>query len=117
MLRSLRIRLARLVINSAVVTGTAWSPALPPVGAQERDVLAEEGRKLFVQQGCYGCHTIGTTGGRKGPDLSHVGTKYSVSALAARLEDPSPTAHMPPIFNTLSDFEVHALAVYLRTLR
>jgi mono/diheme cytochrome c family protein len=117
MLRSLRVRLASLVFNSAVVMGTALSPALTPVVAQDRDVLAEEGRKLFVQQGCYGCHTIGSTGGQKGPDLSHVGSRYSESALAARLEDPSPTAHMPPIFNTLSDFKVHALAVYLRTLR
>jgi cytochrome c553 len=117
MLRSLWIRFASLVINSAVVTVTAGSPALTPVVAQERNVLAEEGRKLFVQQGCYGCHTIGSTGGQKGPDLSHVGSKYSESALAARLEDPSPTAHMPPIFNTLSDFEVRALAGYLGTLR
>src|SRR5437667_11831400 len=95
MLRSLRIRLARLVINSAVVTGTAWSPALPPVGAQERDVLAEEGRKLFVQQGCYGCHTIGTS------RAARADTEYFVPTC----DRSGP--FRPPIFNTLSDFEVH----------
>ncbi len=117
MLRSLRMGLKSLVFGPAVVMGTAWWPALTPVGAQDRDVLAEQGRKIFVEQGCYGCHMIGSIGNRKGPDLSHVGSKYSESSLAARLEDPSPTAHMPPIYNSLSDFKVRALAAYLRTLR
>lgn len=77
-----------------------------------------EGRRVFQDQGCYGCHTVGGTGTPIGPDLSHIGAKHNRSYLIGWLRDPSsqkPTAHMPKL--TLTDAEVQALAAYLGSLR
>jgi cytochrome c oxidase subunit II len=118
MSRRLAIGLVSLVLGSAVVVGTVWSPALTPARAQARDPLAEQGQRIFMDQGCYGCHMVGLVGTPIGPDLSHVGVKRSESYLAAWLVDPSaqkPTAHMPRI--SLTAFEVRALVAYLSALR
>lgn len=77
-----------------------------------------EGRRVFQDQGCYGCHTVGKTGTPIGPDLSHIGAKHSRAYFIGWLRDPSsqkPTAHMPKL--TLTDAEVETLAAYLSPLR
>jgi mono/diheme cytochrome c family protein len=89
----------------------------PPGVAAEENTLAQ-GKKLFTQQGCYGCHMIEKYGTPIATDLSHVGAKYDRAYLTLWLRDPSaqkPTAHMPKI--TLTDAEVQALATYLASLR
>jgi cytochrome c oxidase subunit 2 len=71
-----------------------------------------------MNNGCYGCHTVGPMGTPIGPDLSHVGTKYSLAYLKRWLRDPAeqrPSAHMPAL--ELSDVQVAALAAYLSSLR
>ena len=118
MSRGLLIGLALLVFGSTVVAEAAWSLAPRRAIAQERDPLAEQGQRIFVDQGCYGCHTVGLAGTPIGPDLSHVGAKYSGSYLAGWLRDPSaqkPTAHMPRI--SLTGFEVRALVTYVKMLK
>ena len=85
---------------------------------QEPSAPVEEGRRVFQDQGCYGCHTVGATGTPIGPDLSHIGAKRNRSYLVGWLRDPSshkPTARMPKL--TLTDAEVQALASYLSSLR
>ena len=92
-------------------------PAMP-ILAQEHSTLLERGKQLFVDQGCYGCHTVGNMGTPIGPDLSHVGAPYPASYLINWLRDPSaqkPTAHMPKI--ELTEDETRALAAYLSSLR
>jgi len=89
----------------------------PPGLAAQENTLAE-GKKLFTQQGCYGCHMIEKYGTPIATDLSHVGSKYDRAYLTRWLKDPSaqkPTAHMPKI--ALTDAEVQALATYLASLR
>jgi len=39
--------------------------------ARETSAPVAEGRRVFQDQGCYGCHTVGATGTAIGPDLSH----------------------------------------------
>ena len=76
-----------------------------------------EGARVFADQGCYGCHTVGKTGTPIGPDLSHIGAKYSEKSLQIWLTDPQqqkPTAHMPKI--DLTEAEVRTLAAYLASL-
>ena len=78
----------------------------------------EAGRKSFMDSGCYGCHIVGKMGTPIGPDLSHVGSKYSTNYLQRWLRDPSeqrPNAHMPAF--ELTEAQVRALAAYLSSLR
>ena len=108
----------RGVIVQAIVVSTSLWLALAPAAAQDREALAALGKRTFTSQGCYGCHLVGKFGTPIGPDLSHVGGKYSVSYLAGWLRDPAsvrPTAHMPKL--ELSVEEVQALAAYLSSLK
>jgi mono/diheme cytochrome c family protein len=76
--------------------------------------LVEAGRRAFMNQGCYGCHTVGKVGTPIAPDLSRVGAKYRPEYLARWLRDPAylrPSAHMPPL--ELSEEEIRVLAAFL----
>jgi len=89
------------------------------VAAQERAATLEHerGRRLFVDQGCHGCHTINALGTPIGPDLSHVGARYSESYLRRWLRDPQaqrPSAHMPQL--ELTEPQIAALATFLSSL-
>jgi cytochrome c oxidase subunit 2 len=78
----------------------------------------EQGERYFMNNGCYGCHTVGKMGTPIGPDLSKVGTKYSEAYIERWLKDPSaqrPNAHMPAL--ELSEPQVKSLAAFLSSLR
>jgi mono/diheme cytochrome c family protein len=80
--------------------------------------LVVDGKRIFNDQGCYGCHTMGASGTPVAPDLSTVGSKHTEAYLRAWLRDPKqqkPRAHMPKL--ELTDGEVRALAAYLSSLR
>jgi cytochrome c oxidase subunit 2 len=86
--------------------------------AQSREALVSEGRRLFADKGCYGCHTVGATGTPIAPDLRRAAARYGESTLARWLRDPAaqaPTRHMPNL--ALSEGEASALAAYLASLR
>ena len=71
-----------------------------------------------MSNGCYGCYAVERMKTPIGPDLSHVGAKYSLAYLQRWLRNPAeqrPSAHMPAL--ELSDAQVTALAAYLSTLR
>ena len=85
---------------------------------QDGSASVSQGKRLFTDQGCYGCHTLGKMGTAIAPDLSHVGTKYSQASLRSWLRDPQqqkPRAHMPKI--EMSETEAGALAAYLASLK
>jgi mono/diheme cytochrome c family protein len=99
------------------ILGLALILAATATRAQEPSPVAT-GKKVFVDQGCYGCHMVEKFGTPVGPDLSHVGAKYPKPYLEQWLRDPAsqkPTAHMPKL--QLSEVEVKALAAYLASLR
>ena len=78
----------------------------------------DAGKRYFMDSGCYGCHIVGKMGTPIGPDLSHVGTKYSRAYLERWLKDPAaqrPSAHMPKL--ELSEQQVKALADFMSSLR
>ena len=79
--------------------------------------MIARGRTLFTEKGCYGCHTVGSTGTPIAPDLRRAATRYPEATLARWLRDPSaqePTRHMPNL--ELSEAEAGALAAYLASL-
>jgi cytochrome c oxidase subunit 2 len=89
-----------------------------PAWAQDGAALVGQGKRLFTDQGCYGCHTVGKMGTAIASDLSRIGVKYPESYLMKWLRDPSaqkPTAHMPKL--PLTEPEVQALAAFLASLR
>jgi mono/diheme cytochrome c family protein len=109
--RSSRGPVAVLGVAPALVLGAF---ALIATGAGPQEDTAAEGKRLFTEHGCYGCHTLEKYGTPIAADLSHIGSKYSYGDLTRWLHDPSaqkPTAHMPKI--ALSDTEANALAAYL----
>jgi mono/diheme cytochrome c family protein len=86
--------------------------------AQDGGALVGQGRMIFRDQGCYGCHTAEKMGTPIATDLSRIGARYDEAYLARWLRDPSlqrPSAHMPKI--DLTQAEVRALAAYLGSLR
>jgi mono/diheme cytochrome c family protein len=86
------------------------------LAAQSPDAPAAQGRRLYSEHGCYGCHTVAGTGTPIAPDLSRAGHKYSEGEIARLLRDPAlhkPGAHMPKL--ALTEAEARALAAYLAT--
>ena len=88
------------------------------LAAQSRDALIAHGRQLFADNGCYGCHTVGTAGTPIGPDLRRTASRYPEADLARWLRDPAAqeqTRHMPNLH--LSEAEANALAAFIVSLR
>ena len=93
------------------------------------DPLGKQGEQLFRARGCALCHTIRGTlaGGQLGPDLTHVGSRTTVSAgtlpmssatLAAWIADPQhikPGNYMPKM--PLQSDELIAIVHYLEQLK
>lgn len=48
-----------------------------------------KGAKIFAANGCARCHTVGETGGFRGPDLSEIGSRRSLAQLASAVLDPN----------------------------
>ena len=104
------IRRAVLLISMALLASCAYE--------QDGKGPVAQGRAVFRDQGCYGCHTAERMGTPIGPDLSRIGAKRDETYLTRWLRDPSthrPSAHMPKI--ELSEGEVRALAAYLGSLK
>jgi cytochrome c oxidase subunit II len=92
--------------------------------------MEQEGQSLFLSSGCAACHTIrGTSAqGRIGPDLTHVGGRYSLAAGALPNDRAAfsrwitsnqhikPENLMPP-FGIFSDDELLAISTYLASLK
>lgn len=89
-----------------------------PVPAQDDAALVEQGSAAFRRVGCANCHMIRGVGTSLGPDLSHVGTKYTAAYLERWLRDPRemrPSGHMPAL--ELSDNDIRVLAGFLAVQR
>jgi cytochrome c oxidase subunit 2 len=98
----------------------------PPV--ESTDPLAQQGKALFTQSACVGCHTItGLSAGTIGPNLTHFGSRKSLAAnmmantpanLVKWIENPDhvkPGARMPNL--GMAGEQSKALAAYLLSLQ
>ncbi|HEX3999137.1 MAG TPA: PQQ-dependent sugar dehydrogenase [Pirellulales bacterium] len=83
---------------------------------------AERGRALFFSNSgvqCKNCHRIGDQGGKIGPELTHIGKKYSRAQLLAKLLEPSKTIlpeYIPYLART-SDGKSHVGILVAKTDR
>jgi cbb3-type cytochrome oxidase cytochrome c subunit len=106
------------MIRVLVSAGLAVLMAAQCAAAQQASASVEEGRRAFVRNGCYGCHTVGRTGTPVARDLTHVGAKYDAPYFVQWLRDPShvrPSTHMPAL--ELTDADIDALAAFLAAQR
>ena len=102
-----------LGIAALLVVAGMLSANAPLARAQDSGLI-DGGQRVFMKQGCYGCHTVGKMGTPIGPDLSHVGAKYRAEYLERWLRDPSdlrPSTHMPTL--ELSNDDIKAIAAFL----
>ena len=100
-----------------------------PAGPARDDPAARAGRELFASLACINCHTVrGTTAnGVFGPDLTHLMSRWTIGAGAARnthenlqawVNDPATLKHgalMPAM--KLSRRDLDTLTAYLVTLK
>jgi cytochrome c oxidase subunit 2 len=101
-----------------VVVAAAFALSATVAFGQDDAALVTQGKRLFTEQGCYGCHAVGKAGTPIANDLTRVGSKYPESYLRGWLREPQaqkPGAHMPKI--QMSETDARALAAYLASLK
>ncbi|MCL4704904.1 c-type cytochrome [bacterium] len=77
-----------------------------------------EGKQIFQEYACYGCHKIAGQGGDIGPDLDGTGSRFHPEYLAAFLRNPQAFISGSPMkVSELWDEEVQALVAYLMSLK
>jgi cytochrome c oxidase subunit 2 len=105
----------------------AWVRSQQSLAVEDAGVLA--GRRVFESNACMNCHSVAGTAanGRFGPDLTHLMTRVTIAAGAAKnthenlrlwIQDPSrikPGSLMPAM--QLNDADLDAVVSYMETLR
>jgi mono/diheme cytochrome c family protein len=89
----------------------ATALALPPIRAQQGG-NAENGKRLFVEEGCYECHGYVGQGGAAGPRIAPRPANAGIQYVRR------PTGVMPPYTTkVLSDKALADIRAYLGTIQ
>ena len=120
-----------VMIGTLWVTGahSPWSPnfdakplAADEVGTPEQlgrlgldPVKVADGARAFHDRGCLNCHLVDGFGGRRGPNLSHVGDRLSDSDMVIRISNGG--RNMPSYASTLKPDELDRLVMFLKSRR
>jgi ubiquinol-cytochrome c reductase cytochrome b subunit len=105
-----------------LATYTPWSPkmdawsgdAVPPAYLVHRTPLERQGANVFQEKQCRNCHSIGGTGGQRGPALDSVATRLTEDQLIRQVLLGG--GNMPAYGSTLTPPETTALVRFLDTL-
>ena len=84
-----------------------------PVLAQTRAVDAQNGKRLFLKNGCYECHGYGGQGGAAGARLAQ--TKLTLPAFTAYVRNPAPGGMPPYRPKIMTDQELADVFAYIKT--
>lgn len=85
---------------------------------QNNPTSVAEGKEIYQEYACYGCHKIAGNGGEMGPDLNEVGKRLRPEYLAAFLQNPQAFIPGTPMkISELWEEEVQALMAYLMSLK
>jgi ubiquinol-cytochrome c reductase cytochrome b subunit len=103
----------------------AWSGDPVPDDIVSRSTPAElQGAAVFQYKNCRNCHILGRTGGRRGPDLTTVGSRLSRNQLIDQISNGTPGGvglpgggNMPAYGKQLSPAEMTVLVDFLVSLR
>ncbi|MCI0693925.1 cytochrome c [candidate division KSB1 bacterium] len=77
-----------------------------------------EGKEIYQEYACYGCHKIAGNGGEMGPDLGEIGSRLQPEYLAAFLQNPQAFIPGTPMkISELWEEEVQVLVIFLMSLK
>src|SRR5437660_1333227 len=98
---------------------TAWSgEPVPERLVRNSTPLRLQGAALFQSKDCRNCHALDGTGGRRGPDLTTVGTRLTRGQLIDQISNGTPGGgNMPAYGKQISPAEMTALVEFLADLR
>ena len=93
----------------------AWSgDPVPDRYIQGTTALERQGALVFQVKQCRNCHSIGNTGGQRGPALDSVAVRLTRDQLIRQVIQGG--GNMPAYGNNLSPAETTALVAFLETL-
>jgi ubiquinol-cytochrome c reductase cytochrome b subunit len=98
---------------------TAWSgDPIPEHMIRGSTPLRLQGAALFQSKNCRNCHALEGVGGRRGPDLTAVGTRLTRGQLIDQVSNGTPGGgNMPAYGKQISPAEMTALVAFLENLR
>jgi ubiquinol-cytochrome c reductase cytochrome b subunit len=102
---------------------TPWSPVMnawtsdpiPVADLNDRTPLEREGALVLQNKQCRNCHSIGGTGGMRGPALDSVASRMTEDQIIRQVLQGG--GNMPAYGNALNPSETTALVHFLLTLR
>lgn len=104
----------------------AWVEGMKAEVAEPTETLAQQGRAVFEENSCIGCHAVGGVGTAAGPTLTNFGDREVIAGylennpenLEAWIRDPESLkqGNNMPAFPQMSDQDMEALMTYLRSL-
>jgi ubiquinol-cytochrome c reductase cytochrome b subunit len=98
---------------------TAWTADPIPEHVVERSAPIQlQGALVFQYKNCRNCHALDGLGGKRGPDLSYVGTQMTRNQLIDQVSNGTPGGgNMPAYGKQMSAMEMDALVAFLVNLR
>ena len=98
---------------------TAWSgDPIPENMVQQSAPVELQGALVFQYKNCRNCHALEGSGGRRGPDLTTVGTRMTRNQLIDQVSNGTPGGgNMPAFGKQMSPPEMTALVDFLVSLR
>jgi ubiquinol-cytochrome c reductase cytochrome b subunit len=94
----------------------AWSAAPTPVPyVKARSPLELQGAVIIQNKQCRNCHSLGGSGGQRGPALDGVGSRLTGDQLVRQVIQGG--GNMPAYGKNLKPAEVEALVAFMKTLR
>ena len=93
----------------------AWSGnPVPEKFLQNRSALERQGALVFQLKQCHNCHSLGDTGGKRGPALDEAAVVQTRDQLIRQVIQGG--GNMPAYGKNLSPAETTALVAFLETL-
>jgi ubiquinol-cytochrome c reductase cytochrome b subunit len=97
-----------------------WSPhfgakPLPESVVASTNSTVQQGGQLFHDRACIYCHRISGHGGRRGPDLSHIGALLTRDQMVIRILNGG--YNMPAYGAILAPGELDAIIAFLESRR